>query len=147
MTNATDIHRGSEASRLQKAIDGAPEGLSIVAVSGPGGVGKTFLVNHVLEAMQPSQLGYLQLGTNAANPETRQKLATSSRARQARSLPDQGSAQALSTASPSQASDIWAVLRRKPQSRQARIAARTRPWGPVVCGMAFDTRTPRFPST
>ncbi len=71
MTNAADIHRGSEASRLQKVIESAPEGLSIVAVSGPGGVGKTFLVSHVLEAMKPAQLGYLTLGTNAANPETR----------------------------------------------------------------------------
>ncbi|WP_394835631.1 ATP-binding protein [Pendulispora rubella] len=67
-----DIHRGSEVSRLVKALEEAPSNLSIVAVSGPGGVGKTYLLSHVLEMVEPSRLGYLTLQTNAENPEVRE---------------------------------------------------------------------------
>lgn len=66
-----DIHRSSEVSRLVQAIEAAPEGLSIVGISGPGGVGKSFLLAHVLEAAQPARLGWLVLTADAANPDTR----------------------------------------------------------------------------
>ena len=66
-----DIHRSSEVSRLIQAIEAAPEGLSIVGISGPGGVGKSFLLAHVLEAAQPARLGWLVLTADAANPDTR----------------------------------------------------------------------------
>ncbi|WP_394826044.1 ATP-binding protein [Pendulispora albinea] len=68
---SADIHRGSEVSRLTDAIENAPGGLSIVAVSGPGGVGKTYLLGHVLETVDPTRLGYLTLRASAENPETR----------------------------------------------------------------------------
>lgn len=68
---AQDIHRGSEVSRLIQAVEDAPDGLSIVAISGPGGVGKSFLVRHVLEAAEPAKHGWLVLTADAANPETR----------------------------------------------------------------------------
>ena len=48
----TDIHRGTEVARLTQAITEAPLGLSIVSVSGPGGVGKSYLVNHVLTSIR-----------------------------------------------------------------------------------------------
>ena len=68
---ATDIHRSSEVSRLIHAVEQAPEGLSIVGLSGPGGVGKSFLLAHVLETVDPEKLGWLVLTADAANPDTR----------------------------------------------------------------------------
>jgi hypothetical protein len=66
-----DIHRGSEVTRLTRAIEQAPKGLSIVGLSGLGGVGKTFLLSHVLETIAPEKNGYLVLVGDAANPDTR----------------------------------------------------------------------------
>src|SRR5580658_10824385 len=71
MTTTRDIHRGSEVARLTRALEDPPDGLSIVAISGPGGVGKTFLLSHVLESIVPEKLGYLTLSADAANPDTR----------------------------------------------------------------------------
>ena len=68
---AKDIHRGSEVSRLVHAVEAAPDGLSIVGLSGPGGVGKSFLLTHVLETVEPHKLGWLVLTADAANPDTR----------------------------------------------------------------------------
>jgi len=68
---AKDIHRGSEVSRLVHALEHAPDGLSIVGVSGPGGVGKSFLLAHVLETVEPHKHGWLVLTADAANPDTR----------------------------------------------------------------------------
>ena len=48
----TDIHRGSEVARLTRAITEAQAGLSIVSVSGAGGVGKSYLVHHVLDSIK-----------------------------------------------------------------------------------------------
>ena len=51
-----------------------PEPNSTIAGScrrGPGGVGKSFLLAHVLEAAQPARLGWLVLTADAANPDTR----------------------------------------------------------------------------
>ncbi len=68
---AKDIHRSSEVSQLIETIEEAPEGLSIVGISGPGGVGKSFLVSHVLEAVDPQKNGWLVLSSDAANPDSR----------------------------------------------------------------------------
>lgn len=66
-----DIHRDSEVSRLLRVIEDAPAGLSIVGISGPGGVGKSFLLGHVLETVEPARLGWLVLTADASNPDTR----------------------------------------------------------------------------
>ena len=68
---AANIHRTSEVATLRRAITEAPAGLSILAVSGPGGVGKSFLVSHVLDELEPETLGYLVLSADAANADTR----------------------------------------------------------------------------
>ena len=65
--DARDIHRGSEVTRLTQLLDQPPDGLSIVAISGAGGVGKTFLVNHVLETTLPENHGYMLLRADASN--------------------------------------------------------------------------------
>ena len=67
----SDIHRASEVTRLTRVLEEPAEGLSIVGISGPGGVGKTFLLSHVLESVVPEKLGYLTLSADAANPDTR----------------------------------------------------------------------------
>lgn len=75
MSSATPgIHRTSEVSRLAEALEQPAEGLSIVSVSGPGGVGKSYLLGHVLEKVQPESLGYLVLRADASNPDTRNDL-------------------------------------------------------------------------
>jgi hypothetical protein len=66
-----DIHRTSEETRLHSAIAGAPDGLSIVSVSGPGGIGKSFLVEHVLDALSSSDRAFFTLRGDASNPDTR----------------------------------------------------------------------------
>ena len=68
---SNDVHRGSEVTRLTEMIENAPAGLSILAISGPGGVGKTFLLNHVLESLNLDTLGYLTLRAGGANSDTR----------------------------------------------------------------------------
>ncbi len=65
------IHRDSEVTRLTTLFQERGVGLSIVSISGPGGVGKSFLLNHVLETLGSEQLGYLVLRADASNPETR----------------------------------------------------------------------------
>ncbi len=65
------IHRASEVTRLVRALEDAPSGLSIVGLSGLGGVGKTFLLSHVLETVEPEKNGFLVLTADAANPDTR----------------------------------------------------------------------------
>ena len=63
--------RASEVARLSKLLYTCDAGLSICSISGPGGVGKTYLVEQVLSSERPRELGYIQLSIDAANPQTR----------------------------------------------------------------------------
>lgn len=63
--------RISEFSRLSEALRRAETGLTICCISGPGGVGKTFLIDEVLASERPVDLGYLPLAVAASNPQTR----------------------------------------------------------------------------
>lgn len=64
-----DGRRPSEVARVREFLEGKEPGLSILPVSGPGGVGKTFLVNHVIESGVGSD--YLVLRADGAAPEMR----------------------------------------------------------------------------
>lgn len=64
--------RASEVASLSRLLHACDDGLAICSISGPGGVGKTYLVEQVLSSERPQELGYVQLGrVNAANSQTR----------------------------------------------------------------------------
>ncbi len=63
--------RASEVARLSRLLHACDDGLSICSISGPGGVGKTHLVEQVLSSERPQKLGYIHLSVNAADSQTR----------------------------------------------------------------------------
>lgn len=68
------MHRTSETARLVDLLHRAtPDGpnLRIVGLSGPGGVGKSYLLSHVLDAADPASLGYLRLSVDGSNEQAR----------------------------------------------------------------------------
>jgi hypothetical protein len=65
-----DAHRASEVTRLRAAL-ATHEGLRIVAVSGPGGIGKSYLVRHVLESPDLANEPWLELTADGANEGAR----------------------------------------------------------------------------
>ncbi len=68
---ANDAHRGSEVARLLAALESAGSGLRIVGISGPGGVGKSYLLRHVLEAVEATTPRWLKLSVDGSNQQTR----------------------------------------------------------------------------
>ena len=65
------IHRDSEVTRLMRFMDEPREGLNICGISGLGGVGKTFLVEHVLSGLVLEKEGFLRLMVNGSNTQNR----------------------------------------------------------------------------
>ncbi len=68
-----DAHRGSEVARLLAALQPAvpaPE-LRIVGISGPGGVGKSYLLRHVLDAAEAGAPRWLKLAVDGSNEQAR----------------------------------------------------------------------------
>lgn len=63
--------RASEVTRLLEVLREPGPGLSVVGISGPGGVGKSFLLAHVLDRLDPVEHGYLLLRADGSNPDTR----------------------------------------------------------------------------
>lgn len=61
----------SEVTRLSRLLHACDDGLSICSITGPGGVGKTYLVEQVLSSERPRELGYIYLSADASNPQTR----------------------------------------------------------------------------
>src|SRR5688572_22562722 len=67
----TDAYRPSEATRLRTIITGHREGLAICGISGAGGIGKSYLVEHVLSSLEPAKAGWLALRVDAAQAQAR----------------------------------------------------------------------------
>lgn len=65
------IRRGPEIERLQRFLAEPPSGLSVAAVTGPGGVGKSYLLARAMEAAEPARHGALVLRVDASNPQVR----------------------------------------------------------------------------
>ena len=55
----TDAYRPSEATRLRTTITDHREGLAICGISGAGGIGKSYLVEHVLSSLDTAKSGWL----------------------------------------------------------------------------------------
>ena len=66
-----DTSRPSEATRLRNTITSHGEGIVISGISGPGGIGKSYLVDHVLSALEPAKSGWLKLHVDAAHAQMR----------------------------------------------------------------------------
>jgi hypothetical protein len=79
--------RPSELSRLRGLFLDQPRGLSIVSVSGPGGVGKTYFLREALEGIGIATTGTVVLCTDAASPQARSELFTLLEGLFRRSLP------------------------------------------------------------
>jgi hypothetical protein len=65
-----DAVQRSEVSQLADVLRRPPHQLSIVGVSGPGGVGKSFLIDEALAAADPAALGLLTLRVDGAHRES-----------------------------------------------------------------------------
>jgi hypothetical protein len=65
------IHRRDEVLRLSALVESPERGLRVAAISGPGGVGKSYLLEHVLASADLGKLGYLRLSANGENPQVR----------------------------------------------------------------------------
>jgi hypothetical protein len=70
-TTDTDAYRPSEASRLRTIITGHGEGLAICGISGAGGIGKSYLVDHVLSSLEPAKAGWMVLRVDASQAQAR----------------------------------------------------------------------------
>jgi hypothetical protein len=64
-----DAHRRSEVARLTAVLETAEPGLSICGISGPGGVGKSYLLRHVLDGLDLRHT--LKLEVDGSNEQAR----------------------------------------------------------------------------
>lgn len=67
----TDAFRPSEAGRLRSIVLDHHDGVAICAVSGAGGIGKSYLIEHVLSSLEPAKLGWMVLRVDAAQAQAR----------------------------------------------------------------------------
>jgi len=70
-TPGDDAHRASESARLASVIETEAPGLRVVGISGPGGVGKSYLLAHVLAATEPTRQNALELSLDGSNEQAR----------------------------------------------------------------------------
>ncbi len=63
--------RSSEVAALSKLVRETESGLGVVGIIGPGGVGKSYLLDEVFRREKPADLGFMHLSVDASNPQTR----------------------------------------------------------------------------
>src|SRR6478735_7094925 len=63
--------RISETARLGALLQSREKGLQICGISGPGGVGKSYLLRHVEASHDLTALGWLRLMVDGSNPQSR----------------------------------------------------------------------------
>ena len=68
---AREAFRPSEATRLRDTVMDHRDGLAICGISGAGGIGKSYLVEHVLSSLEPANAGWMTLRIDAAQAEAR----------------------------------------------------------------------------
>ncbi len=66
-----DAYRPFEATRLRDVVSAHGEGLVVCGVSGAGGIGKSYLIEHVLSSLEPARAGWLTLRVDAAHAQAR----------------------------------------------------------------------------
>lgn len=71
MANGRQSHRTSEIARFAALLTAPTPGLSICSVSGPGGVGKSYLLDAALAEIDPMALGWLVLRCDASSAQAR----------------------------------------------------------------------------
>ena len=65
-------HRTSEVARLTQLLEQREKGLRICGISGPGGVGKSYLWTYVESAVDVLSLGWLKLSIDGSNEQSRE---------------------------------------------------------------------------
>lgn len=65
------VRRESELTRITQLLTSPGPGLSVCGISGAGGVGKSYLLQQALEAVDLEALGILQLSVDGSNPQMR----------------------------------------------------------------------------
>ena len=66
------MRRETEVASLARLLREAKPGLQVAAITGPGGVGKSYLLDEVFTREPPRNLEYMHLLVDGANPQTRQ---------------------------------------------------------------------------
>lgn len=69
--NPDRAHRTPETARLSALLQKRERGLQICGISGPGGVGKSYLLRHVEASLDLDALGWLRLSVDGSNEQSR----------------------------------------------------------------------------
>ena len=80
--------RKSEVTKLKELLTCPEKGLNICAISGPGGVGKSYLLGEALREVRPAENGYLHLQVDGGAESTRRNFGKALESIAPRSLPE-----------------------------------------------------------
>ena len=65
------MRRETEVASLTRLLREAKPGLQVAAITGPGGVGKSYLLEEVFSQENPRDLEFMHLSIDGSNPQTR----------------------------------------------------------------------------